>query len=60
VDEAKGLPLAEKLLCKPFVGKLQLIGSFLVAQRRGQTMRDVGKEIEAVTEQRNENDAILS
>jgi len=33
VDEAKGLPLAERLLCIPGIAKLQLIGHLLVVTK---------------------------
>jgi len=49
VDEAKGLPLAEKLISLPGVVKIQLIGHLLVATKMSDKQwSEVGKEIEAV------------
>src|SRR5216684_8119136 len=49
VDEAEGLPLAEKLICLSGVEKLQLIGHLLVVtQTAGREWTDLGNEIESV------------
>lgn len=48
-DEAKGLLLAEKLMCLSGVEKIQLIGHLLVVTRTGdQEWENLGKEIESV------------
>jgi NFU1 iron-sulfur cluster scaffold homolog, mitochondrial len=48
-DDAKGLPLAEKLICLSGVEKIQLIGHLLVATRTAdREWKDLGKEIESV------------
>jgi Fe-S cluster biogenesis protein NfuA len=48
-EDAKGLPLAEKLMCLPGVEKIQLIGHLLVVIRTtDREWKDLGKEIESV------------
>jgi Fe-S cluster biogenesis protein NfuA len=48
-DEAKGLPLAARLMDLPGVEKIQLIGHLLVVTRsEDREWRDLGKEIESV------------
>jgi Fe-S cluster biogenesis protein NfuA len=48
-DDAKGLPLAEKLFCLSGVEKLQLIGHLLVVTKTsGRKWEDLNKEIELV------------
>jgi Fe-S cluster biogenesis protein NfuA len=49
LDGAKGLPLAERLVCIPGIAKLQLIGHLLVVTKTlERPWQDIGKEIEAV------------
>jgi Fe-S cluster biogenesis protein NfuA len=48
-DDAKGLPLAEKVMCLSGVEKIQLIGHLLVATRTADRQwKDLGREIESV------------
>src|SRR5260370_35930850 len=48
-DDAKGLPLAEKLICLSGVEKIQLIGHLLVvAKTADREWKDLDKEIESV------------
>src|SRR6266496_236466 len=48
-DEAKGLPLAERLMCLSGVEHVQLIGHLLVVTRTAaREWNDLGKEIESV------------
>lgn len=48
-DDAKGLPLAEQLMCLPGIEKIQLIGHLLVVIRTAdREWKDLGKEIESV------------
>jgi Fe-S cluster biogenesis protein NfuA len=48
-DDAKGLPLAEKLFCLPGVERVQLIGHLLVVTKTaGRKWEDLRKEIEAM------------
>jgi Fe-S cluster biogenesis protein NfuA len=48
-DDAKGLPLAEKVMCLSGVEKIQLIGHLLVATRTADGQwKDLGREIESV------------
>ncbi len=47
--DAKGLPLAEKVMCLSGVEKIQLIGHLLVVTRTADRQwKDLGKEIESV------------
>src|SRR5260370_38090820 len=49
VDEAEGLPLAEKLICLSGVEKIQLIGHLLVVtQTEGREWTDLGNEVESI------------
>lgn len=49
VAEAKGVPLAERLVCIPGVAKLQLIGHLLVVTKTADKQwSEVGKEIESI------------
>src|SRR5260370_7873117 len=49
VDEAKGLPLAEKLICLSGVEKIQLIGHLLVVTRTAdREWTDLGSEVESI------------
>ena len=49
LDDAKGLPLAEKLICLAGVEKLQLIGHLLVVTKTGEReWTDLGNEVESV------------
>jgi len=49
VDEAKGLPLAERLLCIPGIAKLQLIGHLLVVTKTlDRQWSELATEIESV------------
>jgi NFU1 iron-sulfur cluster scaffold homolog, mitochondrial len=48
-DDAKGLPLAEKLFCLSGVEKFQLIGHLLVVTKTAdREWEDLGKEIESI------------
>jgi Fe-S cluster biogenesis protein NfuA len=48
-DDAKALPLAEKLFCLPSVEKIQLIGHLLVVTKTAERKwEDVRKEIEGI------------
>src|SRR6266550_6550428 len=48
-DDAKGLPLAEKLICLPGVKELQLIGHLLVVRRTANhEWKHLGPEIESI------------
>jgi len=48
-DDARGLPLAEKLICLPGVKKLQLIGHLLVVTRTvNHEWKHLGREIESI------------
>ncbi len=48
-DDARGLPLAEKLICLPGVKKLQLIGHLLVVTRTvNHEWKYLGREIESI------------
>jgi Fe-S cluster biogenesis protein NfuA len=48
-DDAKGLPLAEKLFCLSSVEKVQLIGHLLVVTKTaGRKWEDLSKEIESI------------
>ena len=49
LDDAKGLPLAEKLICLAGVEKLQLIGHLLVVTKTGEReWTDLGNEVESI------------
>lgn len=49
VDEAKGLPLAERLVCIPGIAKLQLIGHLLVVTKTlDRQWSELATEIESV------------
>jgi len=49
VDEAKGLQLAEKLICIPGIATVQLIGHLLVVTKTlDKQWSEVGREVEAV------------
>src|SRR5258708_9160916 len=49
VDEAEGLPLAEKLICLSGVEKIQLIGHLLVVTKTaGREWTDLGNEVESI------------
>jgi hypothetical protein len=49
MDEAKGFPLAERLVCIPGISKIQLIGHLLVATKSSdRAWSEVSKEVEAV------------
>lgn len=48
-DEAKGLPLAEKLMSLSGVEQLQLVGHLLVVTKRaGEEWKDLGQKIESI------------
>ncbi len=48
-DDARGLPLAEKLICLPGVKKVQLIGHLLVVTRTvDHEWKHLGREIESI------------
>lgn len=49
LDDAKGLPLAERLMCLPGIEKIQLIGHLLVVTKTaGREWDDLSKEIESI------------
>lgn len=49
LNEAKDLPLAERLMCLPGLEKLQLIGHLLVVTKTAdREWKDLGREIESV------------